>query len=74
MKKLYYDEGMPVMGFGKAGEFRINEPKEVPDDLAEKLLRKGRLKEVQEAQSPKLKAQRTGPTENGPRKTEHAID
>ena len=48
MKKLYYEEGPRVMGCGAAGEFRIGEPKEVPDDLAEILLRKGRHKEWQE--------------------------
>jgi hypothetical protein len=42
--KIYYDEGMPVMGFSDAGELRINEPKEVPDHLAKELLRKGRVK------------------------------
>jgi hypothetical protein len=42
--KVYYDEGMPVMGFSDAGELRINEPKEVPDNLAKELLRKGRVK------------------------------
>lgn len=45
MKKLYYEEGPLVMGCGEAGEFRIGEPREVADDLAETLLRKGRLKE-----------------------------
>lgn len=45
MKKLYYEEGPLVMGCGEAGTFRIGEPREVPDNLAEILLRKGRLKE-----------------------------
>lgn len=45
MKKLYYTEGMPVVSFGDAGEFRLGIPKDVPDDLAEILLKKGRLKE-----------------------------
>ena len=48
MKKLYYDEGSVMMSFGDAGEFRIGEPKEVEDGLAEILLRKGRLKEFTE--------------------------
>jgi hypothetical protein len=48
MKKLYYEEGPLVMGCGIAGDFRIGEPKEVADDLAVELLRKGRLKEWQE--------------------------
>lgn len=48
MKKLYYDEGPKIMGCGIAGQFKIGVPKEVPDDLAEILLRKGRLKEFQE--------------------------
>jgi len=50
MKKLYYDEGPRIMGCGIAGQFKIGVPKEVPDDLAEILLRKGRLKEYQEDQ------------------------
>jgi len=50
MKKLYYDEGPKIMGCGVAGQFKIGVPKEVPDDLAEILLRKGRLKEFQENQ------------------------
>ena len=50
MKKLYYDEGPELMGCGIAGWFRIGIPKEVPDDLADILLRKGRLKEFQENQ------------------------
>jgi hypothetical protein len=45
MKKIYYDEGPVIQSFGAAGLFRINEPREVQDDLAEILLRKGRLKE-----------------------------
>lgn len=50
MKKLYYDEGPKIMGCGVAGQFKIGVPKEVPDELAEILLRKGRLKEFQENQ------------------------
>ena len=50
MKKLYYDEGPKIMGCGVAGQFKIGVPKEVSDDLAEVLLRKGRLKEFQENQ------------------------
>ncbi|GAB6270518.1 MAG: hypothetical protein STSR0003_03580 [Smithella sp.] len=50
MKKLYYDEGPRIMGCGIAGQFKIGVPKQVPDDLAEVLLRKGRLKEYQENQ------------------------
>jgi len=50
MKKLYYDEGPKIMGCGIAGQFKIGVPKEVPDDVAEVLLRKGRLKEYQENQ------------------------
>jgi hypothetical protein len=42
--KIYYDEGMPVMGFSDAGDFRKGEPKEIADDLAKELLRKGRVK------------------------------
>jgi len=50
MKKLYYEEGPKIMGCGVAGQFKIGVPKEVPDDVAEVLLRKGRLKEYQENQ------------------------
>ncbi len=45
MKKLFYDEGPLVMTCGAAGAFRIGQPKEVPDEIAAELLRKGRLKE-----------------------------
>lgn len=48
MKKLYYDEGPLEMGCGVAGRFQLNVPKEVPDDLAEILLAKGRHKEWKE--------------------------
>jgi len=47
-KKLVYTEGPLVMDCGAAGEFRIGIPKEVPDDLAEILLKKGRHKECVE--------------------------
>jgi len=50
MKKLYYEDGPKIMGCGIAGQFKLGVPKEVPDDLAEVLLRKGRLKEFQENQ------------------------
>ena len=50
MKKLYYEEGPKIMGCGIAGQFKIGVPKEVPDDVAAVLLRKGRLKEYQEDQ------------------------
>ena len=50
MKKLYYEEGPKIMGCGIAGQFKVGCPKEVPDDVAEVLLRKGRLKEYQENQ------------------------
>ena len=49
-RKLYYDEGPKIMGCGIAGQFKIGVPKEVPDDLAEVLLHKGRLKEYYETQ------------------------
>jgi hypothetical protein len=49
--KLYYSEGPLVMDCGIAGEFRIGIPKEVPDDLAEILLKKGRHKEYKEVNS-----------------------
>jgi len=50
MKTLYYEEGPRIMGCGIAGQFKIGVPKEVPDDVAEVLLRKGRLKEYQDNQ------------------------
>jgi len=46
--KLYYDEGPTIMGCGVAGQFKIGVPKEVPDDLAAILLRKGRHKKFTE--------------------------
>lgn len=45
MKKLIYTEGPEIMTCGVAGEFRLGVPREVSDDLAAILLRKGRLKE-----------------------------
>jgi hypothetical protein len=42
--KVFYDEGQPIQTFGIAGEFRLGEPRDIPDDLAEILIRKGRLK------------------------------
>lgn len=51
MKKLYYDEGPAMESFGDAGQFRLGEPKDVQDDLADILIRKGRLKEFTETTS-----------------------
>jgi hypothetical protein len=51
MKKLYYDEGPLIMTCGIAGQFKIGVPREVSDDLAKILLRKGRLKEVKQETS-----------------------
>lgn len=63
MKKLYYDEGPAVMSVGVAGAFRIGEPREVEDDLAAVLLKKGRLKEFKEDQAaaPSAKGKTAGP-------------
>jgi len=46
MKKLVYTEGPEIMTCGVAGKFRLGIPREVSDDLAKILLRKGRLKEA----------------------------
>lgn len=46
MKKLIYTEGPEIMTCGVAGQFRLGVPREVSDDLAAILLRKGRLKET----------------------------
>jgi len=46
--KLYYTEGPQFMTCGIAGQFKLGVPREVPDDLAAILLRKGRLKEFRE--------------------------
>jgi hypothetical protein len=48
MKTLYYKEGPEIMGCGVAGQFRLGVPREVSDDLAAILLRKGRLKEFKQ--------------------------
>lgn len=48
MKKLIYTEGPLIMTCGVAGEFRLGVAREVSDDLAKVLLRKGRMKEVKE--------------------------
>jgi hypothetical protein len=42
--KVFYDEGPIKQSFGVAGEFRLGVPREIPDDLAETLIKKGRLK------------------------------
>lgn len=42
--KVFYDEGYQEQSFGIAGEFRMGEPRDIPDDLAEVLIKKGRLK------------------------------
>ena len=58
--KVYYDEGMPMMNFSAAGDFQKGEPKEVPDDLAKELLRKGRVKIWEDnAETNSLKSQET---------------
>jgi len=44
--KVFYNEGPLRMGFGEAGEFRLGVPKDVPDYLANILLRKGLVKKV----------------------------
>ena len=62
MKKLYYDEGPRIMTCGVAGQFKIGVPKEVDDDLAAILLRKGRLKEFKET-APKAARESRGKEE-----------
>lgn len=42
--KVFYDEGEKMQSFGVAGEFKLGEPRDIPDDLAEILIKKGRLK------------------------------
>jgi hypothetical protein len=42
-KKIYYDEGFAYMTAADI-RFNVGEPKEVPDDIAEALVRKGRFK------------------------------
>jgi len=46
--KVFYDEGEVKMSFGVAGEFKLGEPREIPDDLAEVLIKKGRLKKYED--------------------------
>jgi hypothetical protein len=41
--KVFYDEGPETIRFGPH-EMRINEPKDLPDETAKDLLRKGRVK------------------------------
>lgn len=50
--KVFYDEGYPEQSFGAAGKIRVNEPKEIADDLARALIAKGRLKPYTEAPAP----------------------
>ena len=55
-KKLYFSEGPLRVKFGVAGVFQLGVPKEVPDYLADVLLRKGFLKEVFEKETKFKKA------------------
>jgi hypothetical protein len=41
--KVFYDEGPETIRFGPH-EMRIGEPKDLPDEIAKDLLRKGRVK------------------------------
>ena len=44
MKKVYYDSGPLRITFGKAGQFRLGVPRDIPSNLADILLRKGVVK------------------------------
>ena len=57
--KVYYDEGPVLIRFGPH-EMRINEPADLPDDVAKDLLRKGRVKQYED------KGERT--KDKGPKK------
>jgi hypothetical protein len=46
--KVFYEEGEKIQSFGVAGEFKQGEPREIPDDLAEVLIKKGRLKKYED--------------------------
>lgn len=46
--KVYYEEGELRQSFGIAGEFQQGVPREIPDDLAEILIQKGRLKKFED--------------------------
>lgn len=50
-KKLIYNDGQPFIRQGSY-TFRRGEATEVPDDIAEVLIRKGRVKEVAEQKEP----------------------
>ena len=50
-KRLYFSEGPLQVKFGAAGIFQLGVPREIPDYLADVLLRKGFLKEVIEKKS-----------------------
>lgn len=41
--KVWYQDGELKQKFGKAGEFMQGVPRDIPDDLAKDLLRKGRV-------------------------------
>lgn len=45
-KRVYYDEGPLEITFGEAGTFLLGVPREVPEYLANVLLRKGVVKEI----------------------------
>jgi hypothetical protein len=42
--QIQYTEGPPTVDMGAAGQFKINEPREVADELAERLLAKNTIK------------------------------
>ena len=51
MKKIYYEEGPPALYIVNVGMFQIKVPKEVSDEYAAALVKKGTFKYAVEKQS-----------------------
>ena len=60
-KTVFYDEGPLRITFGDAGMFRLGVPKELPEHLANVLLRKGLVKEYIDVAVKRKKEVSNGP-------------
>ncbi|MEW6670226.1 MAG: hypothetical protein AB1427_00900 [Thermodesulfobacteriota bacterium] len=54
--KIKYDQGPDKISMGAAGEFRRGEPRDVPDETAERLLNKQSIKFIR-LKTDRLKAE-----------------
>jgi|WetSurMetagenome_2_1015567.scaffolds.fasta_scaffold1180558_2 hypothetical protein len=56
MKKIYYIDGPPKLAVVNVGLFEIRIPKEVPDEYADALVKKGTFQYFEEVQPKKFSA------------------